>query len=313
MDIQEICKMCGGELEEISDPKYQYKCIYCGKKYKISELRVNNENIKEDDNTKGISPTPNRADGELSGDQVFERVIDSVATIRAVSGMTGGTSSGFLVSSKGFFLTNAHAVCKNDGELFDEISVIVEDRAYKAHPIAVGAPFGTAKGKVADLALLWAEGDFTGHHINKFCNYDEVKNGQIEYIVGNPLGEGIAITSGIVSDKNRMIKGIEHPFLMTDAATNPGNSGGPHYNAKAEIIGVHVAGKVNAEGMNYAVPSNVAEDFLSQVLKHEKLRDVDFGELNFYRDRAPQSTAVIFSGIRLILDIVQYIISFFAK
>lgn len=310
MELYENCTVCGGELEETGDSKYPFKCIYCGKKIKESDLMP--KDAAQNTNSHANTSAP-AASGELTGEQVFDKVIDSVATIKAYSATVGGTASGFLVSSKGFFLTNAHAVCQSDGKLFPNINVVVGDKTYKAYPIAVGEPLGTAKGKVADLCLLWAEGDFSGHYVNKFCNYSEVKNGQREYIIGNPFGEGICITSGVISDKQRPLRGMDHTFLMTDAATNAGNSGGPHYNAKAEIIGVHVAGRNASEGMNYAVPTPVAEAFISDVVKHEKLRNVDFGELNEYRTRTAQSATVVISGIKLLLDVVEYIISFFKR
>lgn len=302
------CKTCGAKCDEKTvNGKKLYVCPYCMCEYDEDDLKPAASFAVSG------APAAPAANGELTGDQIFSKVVGSAATIRATTESVGATASGFLVSSKGFFLTNAHAVCQKDGSLYPNISVIIGDKTYKAHPVAVGEPLGSARGKAADLCLLWAEGDFSKHYINEFCNYSEVKNGQKEYIVGNPFGEGICITSGIVSDRERYLKGIDHPFLMTDAATNAGNSGGPHYNAKAEIIGVHVAGRNASEGMNYAVPANIAQVFISEVVKHERFRDVDFGELNKYRTQSAQSTAVVITGIKLFLDVIAYIISFFGK
>lgn len=310
--MKRICSLCGGECIKVNDDRENnYKCMYCGNYFSDEDFAP-----KSTQTTSSCGAPSQMGVGmveESGGDAVYAKVISSIVKTHAQNSLVGGTGSGFLISSKGFILTNAHCVCDNDGELMPDITVTVNDRQYKAYPVAVGSPLGLGRDNAADLCLLFAEGDFRDCHINTFGNYDEVRNGQKEYIVGDPHGEGICITSGIVSDRLRHISSVKYPLLMTDAATNPGNSGGPHYNSRAEVIGVHVAGRKESEGMNYAVPSYIAENFIAEVVKHEKSRNIDFGELNRYRETSTQSLSVVFSGIKLVLDVIEYIASLFGR
>ena len=305
--MKKTCVVCGGDCKQVGT---EYKCIYCGAIFEESDFQPK---VKQAPVSAPAAGGTVSAGEGLGGDAVYAKVINSIARIHASSNVSSGTSTGFLVSSKGFFLTNAHCVYDSSGAIAKNITVNVNGKTMKAFPVAVGEPLNSAEGKVADLCLLFADGDYSGCHINSFGDYREVKNGQREYIVGDPFGEGICITSGIVSDRARTLSGIDHPFLMTDAATNPGNSGGPHYNSNGEVIGVHVAGRNKSEGMNYAVPINVAEAFISEVVKHPKLMNVDFGELNKYKSPQTQSATFVISGIKLLLDVVDYIISVFNR
>lgn len=91
---------------------------------------------------------------------------------------------------------------------------------------------------------------------------EPVRNGQKLYVIGNALGMGTCITSGIISDKRRMVNG--KPRLMTDCAANHGNSGGPVFDEDGRVIGAIVAGIDSAKGMNFAIPADVIEDFLEK-------------------------------------------------
>ena len=88
-----------------------------------------------------------------------------------------------------------------------------------------------------------------------------VRTGDTVYVIGNSLGEGTSITRGIIGDRDR------NGRLMYDSATNPGNSGGPVFNAEGLVIGTHVAGRCTdnggkAQGMNFAVPSHDVIEFV---------------------------------------------------
>ena len=103
-------------------------------------------------------------------------------------------------------------------------------------------------------------------------------------------------------------------YIMTDVAANHGNSGGPLYNEKGEVIGVLVAGIDSAEGMNYAIPSSVAEYFLSYVVKNTELSKLHIKEFEKYE--SPTSTyslALIFDGIKLAMDVIEYIVKIFKR
>ena len=85
----------------------------------------------------------------------------------------------------------------------------------------------------------------------------KIKHGENIYYIGNSLGEGLCITRGIISDPKRETGHGER--IMTDAATNPGNSGGPLFNEAGEVIGIHVSARANAVGMKYAIPIDAAK------------------------------------------------------
>ena len=137
------------------------------------------------------------------------------------------------------------------------------------------------------------------------------------YLIGNSLGEGTCITSGIISDKDRYVGDLSYPYIMTDASANPGNSGGPLLNEMGELIGVLVAGITSAKGMNYAIPVNMVNEFLTLAVNGTKLREADLGELNRYKSPEDAlstyslSCKKIFDGVKLLFDIVDYVLGLF--
>ena len=115
-------------------------------------------------------------------------------------------------------------------------------------------------GNGIDLALIKLERVPSSAKVVKFENFDNVKNGERIFVIGNSLGHGTCITSGIVSDKLRNVNGRMR--LMTDCAVNGGNSGGPIFNEKGLVIGAVVSGITAAEGMNFAIPANEVIKFI---------------------------------------------------
>ena len=110
------------------------------------------------------------------------------------------------------------------------------------------------EGKGVDLALIKLSRVPSKATVVKFENFEKVKNGERIFVIGNSLGYGTCITSGIVSDRLRNVNG--KMLLMTDCAINGGNSGGPIFNEKGLVIGAVVSGITSAEGMNFAIPAN---------------------------------------------------------
>lgn len=292
--------MCGANADEIR-PGY-YRCKYCG-----SEFGDETQNCFSHE----AQPNSNI----LSGEQIFESAQDSVVEIYALNrdGKSSMCSSGFIVSSTGFVLTNAHAVLDNFGQIAKQIQVKTTNGVFEAFPIALGKP---ADGKTdsIDLCLLYVNG--VSKTVTTFGDSTTLKNGQKVYLIGNSLGEGTCITSGIISDKQRAMPGLSYPYIMTDAAANHGNSGGPLYNEKGEIIGVLVAGIDGAKGMNYAIPSKVAEEFMSYVINNSEIKKTNLGELQKYSQTMStysMSLSMAFSGVRLVIDVVEYIVNLFRK
>jgi S1-C subfamily serine protease len=105
--------------------------------------------------------------------------------------------------------------------------------------------------------------------------------GQIAIAIGNPLGFQSTVTAGIVSAVGRTLRGeagrLIGDVIQTDAALNPGNSGGPLVSSSGEVIGINTAAIVGAQGICFSVASNTALDVLQQVLQHGRVRRARFG------------------------------------
>ncbi len=167
--------------------------------------------------------------------------------------MTGSSGSGVILSPDGYVVTNHHVVEKST-----DIKVTMADkREYKA--TLVGSDPST------DVALLKIEGADLPFLV--FGNSDSVRVGEWVLAVGNPFNLESTVTAGIVSAKGRNINilgggaSIES-FIQTDAAVNPGNSGGALVNTAGELIGINTAiitGSGTYEGYSFAVPSNLVQ------------------------------------------------------
>lgn len=173
-----------------------------------------------------------------------------------------GRASGLIISKKGFVLTNAHAVLDQNQNVAGRIFVKHNDQVINAQLIAIGNTDVNDPHNV-DLALLKMEYVPSNAISLRLGNSSNVRIGQHVYYIGNSKGEGLCMTAGIVSDNNRKVG--ERNFIMTDAATNPGNSGGPLFNDDGKVIGVHVSARVEAVGMKYAIPVDSARMFLNVV------------------------------------------------
>lgn len=163
--------------------------------------------------------------------------------------------SGFIISTDGYILTNSHVV--KDA---DEIIVSLQDRnEYQAELIGMDAR--------ADVAILKI--DAKNLPFVKPGNMDEVKVGQWVLAIGSPFGFRESATSGIVSALNRALPSDTYvPFIQTDAAVNPGNSGGPLFNLKGEVIGINsqiFSRSGGYQGVSFAIPIDVALRVMEQL------------------------------------------------
>ncbi len=170
-----------------------------------------------------------------------------------------GGGSGFIISADGFIVTNAHVV-----EDADEVIVKFTDkRELKAKII------GTDKR--TDVAVIKVEA--TGLTAVKIGNADALKIGEWVAAIGQPLGFETTLTTGIVSAKARASRGGDTtgdlvPFVQHDAAVNPGNSGGPLFNTKGEVVAINsmiatVSG--GFQGISFAIPIDLAMDIVGQL------------------------------------------------
>ena len=175
-----------------------------------------------------------------------------------------GVGSGVIVNSQGYILTNHHVV---DGAL--EIKVeLTDNRTFTAKLVGSDAP--------SDLAVLKI--DATNLPTLTLGDSDKVRVGDFVLAVGNPLGIGQTVTSGIVSAKGRttgLSDGSFEDFLQTDAAINRGNSGGALVNTSGELIGINsqiLSPSGGSIGIGFAIPSNMARTVMDQLLKTGKVR-----------------------------------------
>ena len=175
--------------------------------------------------------------------------------------MAHAQGSGFLISSDGLVLTNAHVV---DGA--KEVTVKLSDhREFKAK--VLGADRGS------DIAVLKIDGhDFTSVRLG---DSDQLGVGDYVLAIGEPFGLEETATAGIVSAKGRSLPGDGYvPFIQTDAAVNPGNSGGPLFDANGTVVGINAQIYTNSggyQGVSFAIPINLAVQVKDQIVKTGKV------------------------------------------
>jgi len=172
-----------------------------------------------------------------------------------------GMGSGFILSPDGLVLTNAHVVAGAA-----EVTVKLTDkREYRAKVLGVDRP--------TDVALLKV--DATGLPTVRIGTPSELKVGEWVAAIGSPFGFESTVTSGIVSAKWRSLPdGAYVPFIQTDVAVNPGNSGGPLFNMKGEVIGINsqIYSRTGGyQGLSFAIPIDVAVKVKDQLQRHGKV------------------------------------------
>jgi serine protease Do len=198
---------------------------------------------------------------------VSSRVIASVVNIQVYDGMSSlGGGSGVVLSRDGYIATNYHVV-----EGASRIQVTLNDKRDLSAKL-VGADPST------DLALLKVRADNLVPM--PFGNSDEVRIGEWALAIGNPFNLTSTVTAGIVSAKARSINILSdnysiESFIQTDAAVNPGNSGGALVNNRGELIGINSAimSENGAyEGYAFAIPANLASKVLTDLRDYGKVR-----------------------------------------
>lgn len=255
------CTSCGGDLISIGN-NCRY-CTYCGNAYGQDDTAeakpIDKKEIKQFD----------------TGVNVFDDNINSVLEIRWTDGRALYSGSGFIISSDGYAITNTHVVTAENGDSCVSATVSFGDTTSEAEVIKLGDnQHGLGSG--IDLALIKIK-DYKGKHAVNFADFNNVKIGEQVFVIGNSLGYGTCITSGIVSDKRRNVNG--KMLLMTDCAINGGNSGGPMFNARGEVIAVIVSGITGAEGMNFAIPADDVISFINGCNRKISITQCSYGPL----------------------------------
>ena len=214
------------------------------------------------------SPAPIPRDEPGLLDAYSQAVADAVdrvgpAVVRIEqTGRRAGHGSGFVISPDGLIVTNSHVVAE-------------------AATVRVAMPDdSSAEGRVlgrdpdTDIALVRAD----GHYVEtaQLGDSKALRRGQVAIAIGNPLGFEWTVTTGVVSALGRSMRSatgrLIDDVVQTDAALNPGNSGGPLVSSNGLVIGVNTAIIRGAQGIAFAVASNTASHVISEIIRHGRVR-----------------------------------------
>ncbi len=211
------------------------------------------------------------ADAEIL--DAYSRAVTSVADAvgpavlrvetRSAGGRPAGTGSGVTIAPDGLVLTNCHVVeGAKDIRLLDTEGRVMEARVIGVDPDT-------------DLALLRAGAVRDLPHA-KLGDSKTLRRGQLVVAIGNPLGFESTVTAGVISALGRSLRArngrLIEDVIQTDAALNPGNSGGPLVSSRGEVIGINTAVIRGAQGICFAVAANTAEFVLSELIQHGRVR-----------------------------------------
>ncbi len=164
--------------------------------------------------------------------------------------------SGFIIEENGIVITNNHVIANAE-----DIVVRVAEKEYKAKLIGAD-PY-------MDIAVLKMETKEKFTTV-KFGDSDKARVGDWAVAIGNPFGLGGTVTAGIISARNRDINLTRYDdFIQTDASINQGNSGGPLFNLKGDVIGINTAilGQSGSIGIGFAIPANAASNVIDQLIE----------------------------------------------
>jgi len=173
-----------------------------------------------------------------------------------------GAGSGFIISPEGFIITNSHVVSGADQY---EIS-LQDGRQFRGELVG--------KDPYTDLAVLRIYADQIQYVA--FGDSDALQVGQLAIAIGNPYGFEYSVTAGVISALGRTLRSshgrLIDDVIQTDAALNPGNSGGPLINSRGEVIGINTAIILPAQGICFAVAANTAKHVVSKLIIEGRVR-----------------------------------------
>ena len=231
---------------------------------------------ERDDGSRASSDAPVRGDAALldSYSRTVVDVVDAVGPsviridVRRGDGSRGGSGSGVIVSPDGLAITNSHVV---QGSRRADVTLL-DGRVFDARVLGDDPD--------TDLAILRLESD-AALPAARLGDSKSLRRGQIAIAIGNPLGFDATVTAGVVSALGRSLRSksgrLIEDVIQTDAALNPGNSGGPLVSSAGEVIGINTAIIMGAQGICFAVASNTATFALTEILRHGRVRRGSIG------------------------------------
>jgi S1-C subfamily serine protease len=230
----------------------------------ISFVEQNNDEILLDAYSKTITGVVGETAQAVVHIQVQKKLIDR----RTRSEHTQpGSGSGFLISSDGYIVTNNHVI-----ENALEIKVGFSDGRIVTAELKGADPS-------ADVAVIKIYE--SGLKSLSFADSDKLKVGQIAIAIGNPLGLQHSVTAGVVSALGRTLRAnngrLIDDVIQTDAALNPGNSGGPLVNSSGQVIGMNTAVVSSAQGLCFAVSSNLTAYVAGKLIIDGKVKRAQLG------------------------------------
>lgn len=193
--------------------------------------------------------------------RVAEQLQPAVVNLRVGHGNRAGSGSGILFTPDGFLLTNAHVV-----QRFPSARIRMNDGQELEGRVVGSDPW-------TDLAIVQAQGNKLPHAT--LGDSQKLRVGQLVIAIGSPFGFESTVTAGVVSALGRSLRTITGHLvdnvIQTDAALNPGNSGGPLVDSAGRVIGINTAVIAPAQGICFAIPINMAKTIVPLLLTHGKV------------------------------------------